>query len=152
MKVSQEKSSTQCGFTFIGLLIIISISGIILSAVGIVWHQDAQRNKEQELLFAGDAYRQAITSYFESSPNGIKQYPQKLEDLILDKRFPNVKRHIRTLYPNPFSKDHSWELILEQGKIKAVTTASKLAPIKKGNFPNQYQQFSNAKAYQDWVF
>jgi len=152
MKFSQLISSTQNGFTFIGLLIIISISGIVLSAVGIVWHQDAQRNKEQELLFAGDAYRQAITSYFENSPSGVKQYPQKLEDLILDKRFPKIKRHIRTLYPNPFSKDHHWELILEQGKIKAVTTPSKLEPIKKSGFPKQYEQFSNAKTYQDWVF
>jgi len=146
------KKLQQHGFTFIGLLIIISISGIVLAAVGIVWQQDAQRNKEQELLFAGNAYREAINSYFESSPGGLKQYPLKLEDLIRDKRFPTVKRHIRALYHNPISKDHSWELIIELGRIKAVTTASTLKPIKKNGFPKQYEQFSNAKTYHDWVF
>ncbi len=142
----------QFGFTFIGLLIIISISGIVLAAVGVVWHQDVQRNKEQELLFAGNAYRVAIADYFENSPNGIKQYPNQLEELILDKRFPTVKRHIRTLYPNPLSKDHRWKLILEQGRIKGVTTASALAPIKNSGFPSDYQQFASAKTYQEWVF
>lgn len=140
------------GFTFIGLLIIISISGILLSAVGIVWHQDSQRNKEQELLFVGDAYRRAIQSYYDESPNGNKQYPQKLEELLLDKRFPSVKRHIRILYPNPITKDYSWMLIKQADRIKGVTTKSEQVPIKTAGFPKVYEEFSKAKTYADWKF
>jgi type II secretory pathway pseudopilin PulG len=140
------------GFTFIGLLIIISISGILLSAVGIVWNQDSQRNKEQELLYVGDAYQKAIQSYYDTSPNGNKQYPQKLEELLLDKRFPSVKRHIRVLYPNPFSKDHAWTLIIQTGRIKGVTTQSELTPIKTAGFSKEYEHFSKAKTYADWQF
>lgn len=144
--------SAQSGFTFIGLLIIISISGIVLSAVGIVWQQDVQRNKEQELLYLGDQYRRAITSYYESSPSGGKQFPQKLTQLVLDKRFPTVKRHIRTLYANPISADKTWTLIKEQGQIKGVTTPSSDKPIKVAGFDDAYKTFEKAKSYADWKF
>jgi type II secretory pathway pseudopilin PulG len=147
-----DKQLMQGGFTFIGLLVIIAISGIVLSAVGIVWQQDVQRTKEQELLYFGDQYRRAITHYYENSPGGAKQFPQKLSQLVLDKRFPTIKRHIRTLYPNPMSADKEWTLIKEQGRIKGVTTASTAAPIKQAGFDDIYKDFDQAKSYADWQF
>ena len=66
----------QLGFTFIGILMVIAISGIGLAGIGIVWHQDTQRENEKELLFIGEQYHQAIVSYYESSPSGVKQYPK----------------------------------------------------------------------------
>lgn len=140
------------GFTFIGLLVIISISGILLAAVGIVWKQNAQREKEQALLYYGDQYRKAITSYFDSTPGGAKQFPKKLTDLVLDKRFPNIRRHIRILYPNPMRQDETWQLVIEQGRIKGVTTNSALTPIKVVGFDTRYKHFEKAKTYADWQF
>jgi type II secretory pathway pseudopilin PulG len=144
---------SQCfGFTYIGLMIMVAISGIALAGVGIVWHQDVQREREKELLFIGSAYRQAIRSYYESSPSGTKQYPKKLEDLILDSRFPNIKRHIRKLYKDPISRETEWGLVMEQQKITGVYSKSSLQPIKRKDFPAQYGDFNGAKEYNDWKF
>lgn len=140
------------GFTFIGLMIIMAISGIVLAAVGVVWKQDAMRTKEQILLDYGLAYQKAITSYYENNPSGLQQLPKKLEDLLLDKRYPNVKRHIRRLYENPITPKTGWTLIREQGRIKGVSTDSDLKPIKKKGFPKGFEAFEKAETYADWQF
>lgn len=140
------------GFTFIGLLIIVALSGIALSVVGLVWHHNTQREQEKELLFTGHAYRNAIASYFESSPSGVKEFPRTLEDLLLDKRFPIIKRHIRQLYPNPITPKKPWGLLLQQGQIVGVYTDSDKKPIKKSGFSVQDEPFSEAADYSDWQF
>ena len=140
------------GFTFIGLMIIIAISGILLAAVGTVWQQDVQREREKDLLYYGDVYRRAITQYYQQSPNGLKQFPKKLDDLVTDRRFPNPRHHIRVLYPNPITKDGSWQLIRVAGRIKGVTTNSDKSPIKVSGFPEVYAAFEQAETYADWQF
>lgn len=140
------------GFTFIGILIIVALSGIALSGVGIVWHQTIQREYEKELLFIGDQYRAAISSYYESTPGGAKQYPMKLEDLLLDNRFPVVKRHIRRLYIDPMTKNQPWGLIRQQGFIVGVYSLSQQQTIKKTGFPSIYESFKEASTYNEWKF
>ncbi|MDP3086695.1 MAG: type II secretion system protein [Methylotenera sp.] len=140
------------GFTYIGLLILVAISGIGLAGVGIVWHQDAQREREKELLFIGEAYRQAIGSYYENTPGVIKQYPKQLEDLILDKRFPVVKRHIRKLHNDPLSFEKEWGLVMQQDGIVGVYSTSELSPIRVTGFLSQYETFGSAKKYSEWKF
>jgi type II secretory pathway pseudopilin PulG len=140
------------GFTYIGLMIMVAISGIALAGVGVVWHQDVQREREKELLFIGNAYRQAIRSYYESSPGATKQYPRKLEFLILDSRFPNIKRHIRKLYNDPMMRDAEWGLVMEQQQIIGVFSKSSLKPIKCKGFTDHYGDFNRAKEYNDWKF
>lgn len=139
------------GFTFIGILIIVALSGIALSIVGIVWHQSLQREYEKELLFMGDQYRTAILSYYESTPSGAKQYPKTLDDLILDKRYPVVKRHLRKLYADPISKQ-AWGLVTQQGLIIGVYSQSHRPTIKKSGFPTAYESFSEATTYDEWKF
>lgn len=140
------------GFTFIGILIIVAISGIALSGVGIVWHQTIQREHEKELLFIGDQYRAAISSYYESTPGGVKQYPRKLEDLLLDNRFPFVKRHIRRLYDDPMTNNQPWGLIKQQDYIVGVYSLSQQQAIKKTGFPTIYESFKEATTYNEWKF
>jgi type II secretory pathway pseudopilin PulG len=140
------------GFTFIGLMILVAISGIALGGVGIVWHQDMQREREKELLFVGEEYRKAIGSYFENTPGQVKQYPKKLEELLLDDRVPYIKRHIRKLYTEPFLPNASWGLELQQGQIIGVYSKSELEPIKKVGFLPQFAAFGDAKKYSEWKF
>lgn len=144
--------SESLGFTYIGLMIFVAISGIALAGVGIVWHQDVQREREKELLFIGNAYRQAIGSYYESSPSGAKQYPRKLDDLILDNRFPNIKRHIRKLYSDPITRDLEWGLVIERQQILGIYSKSSFMPIKRKEFMPLYADFNGAKEYSDWKF
>lgn len=140
------------GFTYIGLLIMIAISGIALAGVAIVWHQDIQREREKELIFIGEEFRKAIGSYYENSPVGNKQYPIKLEDLIADSRFPVIKRHLRKIYEDPITNKKIWGLELQQGKIIGVYSLSKQPPIKKKDFPLPYESFGAAETYSDWKF
>jgi type II secretory pathway pseudopilin PulG len=141
-----------CGFTYIGILMVMAIVGIGLAGVGIVWHQDAQREREKELLFIGDEFRKAIGSYYENTLGATKQYPITLEDLIVDKRFPNIKRHLRKLYIDPIPHHDAWGLVIQQGQIIGIYSTSKQAPIKKTGFLPQYETFGEAVEYSDWKF
>jgi type II secretory pathway pseudopilin PulG len=140
------------GFTFIGILIIVALSGLALGIVGQVWHHANQREKEKELLFVGEQYRLALTSYFENTPGGAKEYPRTLDELLLDKRFPVVRRHIRQLYPDPMQPSQPWVLIKQQDFIIGLHSASVQAPIKKTGFPERYANFAEAQSYADWKF
>jgi type II secretory pathway pseudopilin PulG len=140
------------GFTYIGLLIMVAISGIGLAGAGIVWHQDMQREREKELLFIGEQIRQGIGSYYENTPDGVKQYPKQLEDLILDNRFPVIKRHLRKLYNDPFSLKKEWGLVKQQGRIVGIYSTSELTPIRITGFLSQYETFGSAQKYSEWKF
>ena len=146
------KTNTVLGFSYIGLMIFIAISGIALAGVGIVWSQDQQREREKELLFVGEQFRQAIASYYENTPSNIKQYPNKLTDLLQDNRMPNLRRHLRKLYNDPITNSSNWGLELQQTKIIGVYSLSELKPIKKKGFPNLYEKFSDFSKYSDWKF
>ena len=135
-----------------GVLMLIAIAGIGMAGVGLVWHHNAQRENEKELLFIGEEYRRAIGSYYESSPSAAKQFPQSLDELLLDKRFPNTKRHIRKLYADPIARNTQWGLIKQQEQITGIYSVSKLAPIKKFGFADQYEIFSTAVEYNEWKF
>lgn len=147
-----NRKNISLGFTYIGLLMMIAISGIALAGVGIVWHQDAQREREKELLFIGEEYRKAIGSYYENSPSDAKQFPKTLDNLVLDRRLPGIKRHIRKLYVDPMLREESWGIALQQGQIIGIYSVSKQSPIKKTGFPLQYEVFSAAEKYSDWKF
>lgn len=156
------------GFTYMGLLMVLAIASIGMAGVGVVWHQDMQREREKELLFIGEQYRLAIGRYYENPVNGNKQYPEKLEDLLLDKRGPTIQRHLRQLYAdpmqleNPFSEKvfeivgptsaYSWGLVKQQNQIIGVYSRSQQVPIKTTGFPVQYEMFAEAKTYEDWKF
>lgn len=146
------KTNTILGFSYIGLMIFIAISGIALAGVGIVWSQDQQREREKELLFVGEQFRQAIGSYYESTPDNIKQYPTKLQDLLQDNRLPNLKRHLRKIYNDPMTNSSIWGLEMQQSQIIGIYSLSELKPIKKKGFPNLYEKFSDFSKYSEWKF
>jgi type II secretory pathway pseudopilin PulG len=156
------------GFTYMGLLMVMAIASIGMAGVAVVWHQEMQREREKELLFIGEQYRQAIGRYYENAANGSKQYPEKLADLLLDKRGPTTQRYLRQLYADPMQLGQStqldqaeafstatassWGLVKDQNRIIGVYSRSQETPIKTTGFPLQYDFFAEAKTYQDWKF
>lgn len=142
----------QGGFTYLGLLFAIAIAGIALAGTGTLWQLESRREKEKELLFIGEEFRQAIGSYYDISPGADKQYPEKLDDLLLDKRFPMPIRHLRRLYRDPMTADGAWELIKSQGRIIGVVSASRGQPVKIAGFPVEQQDFEGATRYTEWRF
>jgi type II secretory pathway pseudopilin PulG len=139
------------GFTYIGLLIAVALIGIGLAAVAEVWTTAAKRERERELLFVGGQFRQAIGSYFEASP-GLKQYPQRLEDLLEDRRFPVIRRHLRKIYLDPITGKSDWGLVIQGDKIFGVYSQSADKPLKTDNFDPLDSSFAGSNAYSEWKF
>jgi type II secretory pathway pseudopilin PulG len=138
------------GFTYIGLLIAVVILGLVMSQVGILWRTQAQREREQELLFIGHEFKKAIASYYAS---GGHQYPQELADLLEDKRFPEPRHHLRRLYLDPMTGAADWTLVrVDMQGITGIASSSKTEPIKKAGFDEDEKKFEEATSYGDWQF
>jgi type II secretory pathway pseudopilin PulG len=134
-------------------MFVVALTGITLAAAGQVWRTEARREKEKELMFVGDQFRQAIGSYYESSPEIPKRYPDSLEKLLLDNRFPTVKRHLRKIFLDPMTGSGEWGLIRQPGiGIVGVYSLSTQAPLKKTNFHARDASFKGAESYRDWKF
>jgi type II secretory pathway pseudopilin PulG len=140
------------GFTYLGLMLFMVIAGIGLAMAGKVWHTEVQREKERELLFVGDQFRQAIGSYYENTPSGAKQYPLSLEQLLNDDRFPNMKHHLRRIYIDPMTGQAEWGLEKQGERIVGIYSLSQQHPLKTAGFVPEYEFFAQASQYQAWRF
>jgi len=138
------------GFTYIGLLIAVVILGISLSAVGTVWRTQAQREREQELLFIGREFRTAIAAYYRA---GGRQFPQDISDLLEDKRWPEPRHFLRRLYVDPMTGSQDWTVLrTDMLGITGIASSSKAEPLKKKGFPLDEAAFEDATCYCDWKF
>ena len=140
----------QRGFTYIAILIAIAIIGATLASAGVVWHTAQQRERERELLDAGDQFRLAIEHYYNAGP---RQYPQRLEDLLRDPRQPGVVRYIRKIYYDPITGTTDWGLIkTTDDRIMGVYSRSQATPIKQSNFTWADREFEGKSKYSLWTF
>jgi len=113
--------STNRGFAYLAMLFAIAVLGIGLVAASEIWATTVRREKEIELEWAGAQYVAAIGSYYYASPTGAKRYPNDLQELIEDKRYVTLRRHLRSLYPNPLTGARDWELVkASDGLIRGV--------------------------------
>lgn len=149
--LATRTATGQHGFTFVWLLFFLATLGLGLAAVGQLWQQAAQRERERELLYIGDEFRRAIGAYYEGSP-GTKHYPRRLEQLLADDRVPGVRRHLRRIYRDPMTGQADWSLIMQGDQILGVHSRSTGQPIKRANFPLDYVFFAESLGYSDWRF
>ncbi len=117
------------------------------------WSNTAQRAREQQLLWTGNEFRNAIRNYYELSPGGNKQFPQKLDDLLEDKRFVTLQRHLRKLYLDPMTDKPDWNVITDtNGRIVGVASRSERKPLKSAGFAERDKEFRNKQHYNEWQF
>ena len=151
-RVLRNSAASNAGFTYVWLLLAVAFMAVGLAAVAELATTAMRRDKEAELLFVGDEFARAIAQYRASS-SGSPQYPQRLEDLLADKRFPNVRRHLRRIYPDPITGSTEWGLVRGPGGgIVGVYSRSTTQPLKTANFPKGYEAFASATSYADWRF
>ncbi len=149
---AQKGVTAQQGFTYMAVLFMVAILGGGFALAGEVWDTVAKREKEAELLFVGNQYRQAIRRYYEGTPGGVKRYPRTLDDLLKDPRSPAVQRHLRQLYRDPLG-GKEWGIVrAADGGIAGVHSLSREQPLKTGNFRLRDAGFESAKRYADWKF
>lgn len=140
--------NSQRGFTLLGVLLVVAATGAGLAAVGELASHALQREKEAELLFVGDQYREAIASYHRAQ----KKYPASLEVLLEDRSGPMPRRHLRKLYPDPVSGKPFVPVEAQEGGVMGVRSASDAEPVKSANFFTRDEAFTDAKKYSEWQF
>jgi type II secretory pathway pseudopilin PulG len=134
------------------MLLVVAATGAVLASIGELASHAMQREKEKQLLFAGQQYREAIASYYNRTPGAVKRYPGSLAELLEDKRFPVPQRHLRRLYPDPVTGQAFAAVPSPEGGIMGVQSASGAAPVKTANFLLRDADFTDTAKYSDWKF
>lgn len=148
-----RRQHPDAGFTYIGLMILVTIMGVVLAATGAVWHTAQKQERERELLFIGDQFRRALNLYYLHSLGNARRYPLSLEELLKDPRYPGTQRYLRRIYADPVTGSTKWGLIKGPGgEIFGVYSQSQDEPLKKANFSLADRNFEGRTRYSDWVF
>ncbi len=146
-------ANAQRGFTLLAVIAAMFVLALSTQKVMSVVSQQAQREREAELLQIGAAFAQAIGSYYESSPGTIKRWPVNLKDLVDDKRFVGIRRHLRQVYLDPITLAEDWGLVrTSDGGITGVYSLSDTAPIRSGALTAGNVRLPAANRYIDWQF
>ena len=90
------------GYSLIILLIAITVLSIGLLVAVPVWQTQIQREKEEELIFRGKQYVEAIRLFQLQNPGS---FPESFEELIEEKC-------IRKLFKDPMTEHGEWNVIL----------------------------------------
>jgi type II secretory pathway pseudopilin PulG len=144
----------QQGFTYLSLVILLAIMGLVGAAALKVDALLARAAAEQELLEAGAAFSAALDSYAAATPQGKPPQPPTLQDLLKDTRFPGIKRHLRKIFVDPISGKAEWGITYLGDKVGVigVYSLSQAQPLKLANFDERFQNFENKTHYADWKF
>lgn len=143
----------QTGFSYLWMLQLVTLMGIALTISAELLTTTSRRDREVALLATGRQFQTAIERYYESmQPGGRREYPNSLEDLLQDPRFPGIKRHLRKIPIDPITGKLEWGFTRLAGRIVAVHSLSEMLPVKQAGFDLDIAHFANAKKYSDWVF
>jgi len=116
------------GYTIILLLFVLTAMSIGLMLAVPVWQTQILREKEEELIFRGKQYVEAIRIYQVKNPG---KFPASLEELV-----DPEERCIRKLYPDPMTENGEWRIILmpsmASGRPGQTQTSQKvmIAPLE----------------------
>jgi type II secretory pathway pseudopilin PulG len=150
-KARQQRLSCQSGFGYLLMLFALGAIGLLLAGTGQVWHTNQQREKEIELLFIGNQFRQALRSYRQFTPDATQAYPLRLEDLLEDRRSAVPRRHLRRIYRDPITGSTQWGLVKSGDRIVGVHSLSGAQPLKNA-FRGMDAVFGGTSRYEQWVF
>ena len=138
-----RRARRQGGYALMSVLLVIVLMGIALAEASNSWSNLRQRDREKELLRVGDKIREAIGNYYNQSPGDVKQFPQTLEDLLHDDRFPTPRRYLRKIYDDPMTGRPYWgTLHAPSGGIMGIYSLSAARPFKTANFKPVYETFA----------
>lgn len=143
----------QQGFSYLVVMFLVAVLAIASVRALEVGITTERRSKEAELLWVGNAYRNAIRMYYEGSPGSNRTYPASLDDLLYDSRLTRPNRPLRKRYRDPITGSTEWGVVKnEAGAVIGVYSLAKGKPIKRGGFAPELMSFTNANSYSDWKF
>ncbi len=148
------QARTERGFTYLGVLFIISVLGLTAAMASVVWSTVQRRENEKQLVFAGRQFQAAIERYAQRAPGSDMRFPRELEDLMRDPRAVNVRRFLRQIYVDPMTSERQWGLVrLPDGGIVGVHSLSGRTPLRSGlSAVAGARPGEAADTYRDWRF
>ena len=149
-----KSHSGQKGMALLAVLLFVAATGLAAAALLAFGSSVHRRQAEAALLDVGQELADALESYRRMTPAGMPYQPAKLEELLLDSRFPGRVRHLRKIYADPISGSQRWGLYLDPqtGRIAGIHSLSDLAPQKRANFPLRMARLAGKSVYSDWLF
>lgn len=145
----------QAGFTYLGLIIFVTIIGLVGAATLKIGALLQRAAAEEELLDIGAAFSAALDSYAAATPQGASPYPPSLKELLKDPRVPGVRRHLRKIFVDPLTGKAEWGVVyLGDGTtgVVAVHSLSTARPLKIANFDSRFAGLDNADTISAWRF
>ncbi len=101
MKINQQ------GYTLAGALCLIAVMSIFMALSIPLWQRVKQRENEEELIFRGKEYIEAIARYHQR----FHTYPADLETL-------EKQKFIRRLYKDPMTKSGKWKILTPNSVVQ----------------------------------
>lgn len=142
----------QHGMTYLWALFLVFLLGLGLGKSLEVYSTLVQRDKEADLLYIGNQYRQALRQYYRDSPGPVRRYPARLEELLRDPRYLTPKRYLRQLTPDPVTGRPFEVIPSPEGGIGGVRSTSTTRPLKQDNFSGEDESFRGSARLADWTF
>jgi len=102
LKFFDPPAQPRNGYTFLILLFAVFLLTIGLMVAMPVWETQIRRELEEELIFRGNQYVEAVRVFQSQNPG---RYPESLEQLLEEKC-------LRRLFPDPMTEDGTWNVIL----------------------------------------
>ena len=107
--------SKQRGYTLLILVFAAFVLSIGLLVAVPIWQTQIQREKEEELIFRGNQYVEAIRLFQKKHPGS---FPKSLEELVEEKC-------LRKLYMDPMTEGGEWNIILPVGGVSAISRSER---------------------------
>ena len=145
---------SQGGFTYLGLIILVSVIGMVGAATLKIGALMQRAQAEEELLDIGAAFSAALQSYAQVTPKGQPLQPPSLQELLKDPRTPALRRHLRKIFADPVTGSTEWGIAYQADKVGvvAVYSRSQARPLKIGNFDARFVGFDGKRHLSDWKF
>lgn len=105
------RASSQAGYNLVMLMVLLTVLSIAVAISLPAWSGVIRRDKEEELIFRGLQYAEAIRLFNQRH----QRPPIRLEELI-----EVEPRSIRRLWKDPMTEDGKWVLIPLQGPTGAM--------------------------------
>ncbi|MEN8154513.1 MAG: hypothetical protein ABFR75_10865 [Acidobacteriota bacterium] len=143
------------GYTLIAAIIAINIFAIFSLMAASMWERVLGRDLEEELLFRGEQYVNAIENFRKKNPN---LYPRSLEEL-------DENKFLRELYKDPVSDSGEWNLVLKSknARIKSLMVVptdllakyirnANLIGVSSSSINESYRIYRGKTRYDEWAF
>jgi type II secretory pathway pseudopilin PulG len=140
------------GVVLMGLVVLLALGGLAAVQFAESAATARQRERETQLLWVGQQFRQALESYYRATPGPAKHLPVTMDELLRDTRFPNPVRHLRRLYVDPLQPEVPWGIVKRGNQIIGVYSQSDTAPLRRSGFGSGLESFEGATQYSAWRF